>query len=72
MSNLLPKNRLIQKALRLTAEIKVTYPDLFKISGKTGPLDSSIHNMKIHTLDFAKCFETLKEKMKYQGNLNFA
>jgi hypothetical protein len=72
MSNLLPKNKLIQKALRLTAEIKVTCPNLFKISGKATPLDPSLHNIKAHTLDFAKCFETLKEKMKYQGNLNLA
>ena len=71
MVNLLSKNKLIQKATRLAAEIKASCPAMFKISGKRARLDSSVHNIKIRTLDFAKCFETLKEKMKNQGNLHF-
>ena len=72
MVNLLSKNKLLQKTLKLPAEIKVTCPNLYKLPGDTPLLVSSIRSMKIHTLDFAKFFETLKEQMKCDGNHNFA
>ena len=72
MVNLLSKNKSMQKATGLRPEIKTPCPNLYKLPGEAPLQISSIQSLKTHTLDFAKCFETLKEKMKYQGNLNLA
>ena len=71
MTNLLSKNKLMQKTIRLTGEIKVANPEMYKLLDETPLLISSVNNTKIRMLDFAKYFETLKEQMKYHDKPRF-